>query len=321
MSSTSLSLPNDSRVDSLIVRAKELRAKILENEAIISRKSDTILCPVCQDGYLQPTQRGKAFKVFSDIWLICNGCGAEFDKKLSKATLVKATADPYGIFGQYGDQTFTAEQWKGIALKRYKEQNSQYENELSNIRRRLANFVQDKFASGELRLLTADLNGFILKKGEVALFSTAAEVIEERKKKVTQRTSTGGGRRNYGGFSFRVARGVYYHTGSSSQASPRQTIVQSTEYTELVTADYGDFVITNQRIMFKGNRARGLVIPIGKIAAIDIDPDQNALMVIAENKKPVLLRLDTSFKANIADIEIPFKADLDGLVDMIKEVQ
>ncbi|OPY84605.1 MAG: hypothetical protein A4E65_00250 [Syntrophorhabdus sp. PtaU1.Bin153] len=321
MSSTLLSLPEDSRVDALLVQAKNIQNKVLENEAIMSRKPGSVLCPVCQSGHLQSVERGKAFKVFSDIWLICDKCEAEFDKKLSKATLVKATADPYGVFGQHANQTFTIDQWRLIALKRFKDENLRYEAQLSDIKRKIADLIQDKFASGELRLLIADVGGFILKKNEVALFSTLAEVIEERKRKVTQRTTVGGGRRNYGGFSFRVARGVYYHTGSSSQASPRQTIVQSTEYTELVTADVGDFVITNQRIMFKGSRARGIAIPIGKIAAIDVDSDQNALMVITENRKPVVLKLNTSLRASVAGVDIPFDVDLDRLVDMVKQAQ
>lgn len=169
-----------------------------------------------------------------------------------------------------------------------------------------------------MKLIITDLNRFIFKKGEVPLFATKAEVIEERKRKITQRTTTGGGRRNYGGFTFRVAKGIYAHAGSSVPASPRQTTVQSTEYTELVTSDSGDFLITNQRVLFKGNRSRGLAIPVDKIAAVDIDPDENALMIIQENKKPSILKLQTTFTSHISGIEVPFSINLDNVIDIIR---
>jgi hypothetical protein len=122
-----------------------------------------------------------------------------------------------------------------------------------------------------------------------------------------------------GGFSFRVAKGLYYHTGSSSLASPRQTTVQSTEYTELVSADHGDFVITNQRVLFKGNRSRGLAIPTNKIAAIDVDPGEDALLIISENKKPSILKILNRYQMNFAGLEIAFSIDLDTLVALVKK--
>ena len=85
-----------------------------------------------------------------------------------------------------------------------------------------------------------------------------------------------------------------------------------------MAADIGDFLITNQRILFKGNRSRGLAIPINKLAAINIDPDENALMIIQENKKPAILKLLTTFQVKIADIEVSFSIQLDQVVSMMK---
>lgn len=291
----SLTLTTTPEVDSLIAQVKNVQAKLSENQETLTRKTDFLLCPICQEGYLYPTERGKILGLIADTWLICNKCRAEFDKKLSKAELVKSVNDPYGIYKQYANQTLPLEKWKEIAFSRMRAENYDFEEELSAIKSKLGQFVLQQFTEGKFKLLLADFNSFILKKDENPLFATKAEVIEERKRKVTQRTTTGGGRRNYSGFSFRVAKGLYYHTSASAPVSPRQTTVQSSEYTELVAADNGDFLITNQRILFKGNRSRGLAIPINKLAAIDIDPDENALMIIQENKKlrSILIRLLT----------------------------
>lgn len=318
MSEMSLTLTTTPEVDSLIAQVKNIEANLSENQKTLTRKIDFLLCPICQEGYLYPTERGKILGLIADKWLICNKCKAEFDKKLEKAVLVKASKDPYGIYKKYANQTLPLEKWKEIAFSRIRAENYDYEEKLSGIKSKLGQFVLQQFSEGKLKLIITDLNSFIFKKGEIPLFATKAEVIEERKKKITQRTTTGGGRRNYGGFTFRVAKGIYAHAGSSAPASPRQTTVQSTEYTELVTADSGDFLITNQRVLFKGNRSRGLAIPVDKIAAVDIDPDENALMIIQENKKPSILKLQTTFTSHISGIEVPFSINLDNVIDIIR---
>lgn len=318
MTEMSLTLTTSSEVDSLIAQAKKIETKLSDNQTILTRRSDFPLCPICQEGYLCQTERGKIMGVISDKWLICSKCNAEFDKKLNKAQLIKAGNDPYGIYKQYAGQTFPLEKWKEIALCRMKLDNCHFEEEISGIKTKLGHFVMKQFTEGKFKLLVANINSFILKKNETPLFATKAEVIEERKRKITKRTTTGGGRRNYSGFSFRVAKGLYYHAGSSTPASPRQTTIQSSEYTELVTADNGDFLITNQRILFKGNRSRGLAIPIDKLAAIDIDPDENALMIIQENKKPAILKLSTTLHMKISDIDVSLSINLDHIVNIIK---
>jgi len=318
MSEMSLTLTTSPEVDSLIAQAKNIEAKLSENQNKLTGKTDFLLCPLCQEGYLYPTERGKILGIIADKWLICNKCSAEFDKKLGKAQLVKTVNDPYGIYKKYANQTLPLEKWKEIAFSRMRTENYDFGEELSAIKSKLGQFVSQQFTDGKFKILLADLNSFIFKKDENPLFATKAEVIEERKRRVTQRTTTGGGRRNYSGFSFRVARGLYYHTGASAPASPRQTTVQSSEYTELVAADSGDFLVTNQRILLKGNRSRGLAIPINKLAAIDIDPNENALMIIQENKKPAILKLLTTFQTKVSDIEFSFSINLDHIVSIMK---
>jgi hypothetical protein len=318
MSEMSLSVTSSPEIDSLISQTKNIEAKMSANQNKLTSKTEFLLCPICQEGYLYPTERGKILGFIPDKWLICNRCRAEFDKKLSKALLVKSVNDPYGIFKQYAKQTLPLEKWREIAFSRMRAENYDLEEALSAIKTKLGQFVLQQFTEGKFKLILVDLNSFILKKDEKPLFATQAELIEERKRRVTQRTTTGGGRRNYSGFSFRVAQGLYYHTGASAPASPRQTTVQSNDYAELVTADSGDFLVTNQRILFKGNRSRGLAIPINKLAAIDIDPDENALMIIQENKKPSIVKLLTTFQTKVSDIEVSFTINLDYIVNIMK---
>jgi len=319
MTEMSLTVTSSPEIDALISRVKSIESKVSANENAITRKTDFLLCPICQDGYLYPTERGEIIGLIADKWLICNKCNAEFDKKLSKAQLVKSINDPYGIFKKYANQTLPLEKWKEIAVSRMRAENYDMGEELSGIKTKLGEFVLQEFIEDKFKLLLVDIDSFILKQNEVPLFGTKAEVIEERKRRVTQRT-TSGGRRNYGGFSFRVAKGIYYHTGSSAPASPRQTTVQSSEYTELVAADNGDFLVTNQRILFKGNRSRGIAILKNKLAAIDIDPDQGALMIIQENKKPAIVKLLTTFQTKVSDIEVSFSINLDHIVALMKPV-
>lgn len=318
MTELSLTVTSSPEIDALISKAKSIESKVSANKNTVTEKTDFLICPICQNGYLYPVDRGKKFGIITDKWLICDRCNAEFDKKLDKAQLIKSVNDPYGIFKRYANKTLSLKEWKEIAFNRIWAEIYDLEKELSDIKTKLGQLVLQQFMEDKIKLMLVDLNSFIFKKNEVPLFGTKAEVIEERKRKITQKTTTGG-RRNYGGFSFRVAKGIYYHTGSSSPAKCRQTTVQSSEYTELVAADNGDFLVTNQRILFKGNRSRGLAIPINKLAAIDIDPEQNALMIIQENKKPAILKLLTTFQMKVSDIEISFSIDLDHIRSIIKQ--
>jgi hypothetical protein len=321
MSEMSLNLTTSPEIDLLIAQIKDIETKLGNNQKMLTRKTDFVFCPICQDGYLISKDRGRILGVIADKWLVCSKCNAEFDKKLEKAALVKVSKDPYGIYKKYANQTLPLEKWKEIAFSRIRAENYNYEEKLSLIKAKIKQFILQQFLESKLKLLLIDLKSFIFKKDEIPVFATKAEVIEERKRKVTQRTTTGGGRRNYGGFTFRVAKGLYYHAGSSAPASPRQTTIQSTEYSELVAADNGDFLITNQRILFKGNRSRGLVIPINKIVAIDIDPDENVLMIVQENKKPSILKLQTTFTSYISGIEVPFSITLDNVIDIVRPLK
>lgn len=304
-------------IKSLVTQGKDITIKLSENQKILESEMNSIFCPVCQEGKLNTTVRGKILGLIPDKWLRCSKCNAEFDKKLDKAALVKVTKDPYGIFRKYANQTISLEKWNEIGLTRIKREISDYEKQLSGIKSKLGDFLLQQSLEGKLKLIFVDLSSFLLKKDEIPLFATIAEVIEERKKRVTQRTTIGSVR-SYGGFSFRIVKGLYGHLGASAPVSPSVTTIQSTEYTELITADAGDFLVTNQRLLFKGERSRGLAIPLKQIIAINIDPEEKALLIIPENKKPSILKLRTPDTVCLGGIEVPFSINLEHIVEIIK---
>src|ERR1700690_1321547 len=299
--STALTVPDE--ITARIAQIKDFKQAIDNNNLIISNNNR--LCPVCQTGYLQETEKGKVFGFIPHKYFICTQCKAEFEKHFGKATLISASVDPFNVFKTHKDKNLTIEEWESIIKHRLQAENYDNEERISAIKNQLGQYLIQQIQDQKFQFMPINLSCFILKKDESPVFGTKAEVIEERKKKITQRTTTGGGRRNYPGFPVRVAKGVFFHTGQSAPASQRQTSVQSSEFTELVTADSGDFLITNQRILFIGSKSRGLAIPIPKVAALQVDPEQNTLMIVLEGKKPSILKLQTNFNATVDDIEIP----------------
>ena len=312
MSST---LPITPEVNSDIIRFKSIESKLSENHHLMSRKTDFLLCPICQEGNLNTYERGKILGIIPDKWLICNKCAAEFDKKFNKAQLVKVISDPFDIFKQFSLQTLSIAKWQDIAFQRIKSENIDLGEELLVLKTKLVQFVTNELIEGKFKAICINVNSFILKKDENPLFATVAVILEERKGRITERTTFGGGRRNYSGFSFRVAKGLYYHAGAST-ATPRQTTVQTTEYTELVNVDMGEFLVTNHRILFKG-KSRGLVIPVSKIVAIDIDTENDAIMIIQENKKPSILKLAKDFNMELSGVKFDLPLSLDYVVSLI----
>jgi hypothetical protein len=301
---------------SQIIRFKSLKIKLTENESVDPLKSKFLLCPICQEGKLLPVVRRKIFGFIPDFLLICNKCSAEFDKRLNKARLINAPNDPYGIFKQYKTQTLPQTKWQQIALQKTKKEIDSIQSELSDIKNNLEDYVLSLLKEGTIKIILCNIKGFFLKNDEKPLFSGPVSILEERKGRFTERTTVGGGRRNYSGFSFRVAKGLYYHAGSS-EATPRQTIVQTTEYTELADVDLGELLITNQRILFKGGN-RAFTIPINKIVAIDNDPVNNAFLIMREYKKPLILNFPANLQVKLDDIELEFPISLDYIVSLIK---
>lgn len=115
--------------------------------------------------------------------------------------------------------------------------------------------------------------GMALQRGEVAHWVEPAELLEER---VVKRQYEGGS----SGFSFRVAKGVYYHVGGHGGRVITET--------GIVPVSRGDLVITNKRIVFRGDR-KNFATPWQKV--IDLDMYQNGLRISRDgSQKPAMLR-------------------------------
>ena len=316
--SQSMTVKTTPEVDFLLAQAKEVEKMVCHYEALIRGASVRPICPICQEGWLNSSLRGKKFLFLSDRWFVCDQCSAEFQETFSGLSLIKSSHDPFSVARNHDGKTLPLKQWAKIALDRISVIKFECEERLSGMKDKLGEYVSQLFFEGRFKVLIGSLDGFLFKAGEKPLLAIPAALIEERKRRVTKRTTTGGTERSYGGFSFRVATGVYYHAGSSASSSPRRTTIESSEYTELVEADDGVFLITNQRLIFKGGRSRGLVVPLGKIAALDVDTDEDALLIVQENKKPVILKVVTSLKADIGGTEVPITLDLDGIVTVVR---
>jgi hypothetical protein len=87
--------------------------------------------------------------------------------------------------------------------------------------------------AGRLEILRD--HGIVLKDDEVAHLQVRASLMKE-----VRRTT-----RTYGGFSFRLAKGIYYHVGSSSVGSVS---------TSLEEADSGTLTVTSRRVIYTGQR-------------------------------------------------------------------
>ncbi|MGC8744844.1 MAG: hypothetical protein ACP5T0_13285 [Verrucomicrobiia bacterium] len=318
MDELSLDINFPPEFESLFKQGKELTQYIEGYQNILTTKSEYTFCPVCSNGYLIPVVEGKLAGVFNDYWLVCNNCNAKFDKRINKARIVEVDSDPYDTFKNYGNKLVSLKEWNDIALSRIREYKTQCENSLSEIFSMVENHIVKQVSEGKIKLLLGNIDLFLLKEGEEPVFSTRAIIYEEVTRKITKRTTTGGERRRYGGLSFRIASGVYYHIGESAPSNPRESITESSTYKENVPAEAGDFLATNQRLIFKGEKSKGFTIQLEKVSAIDVDYVENNIMIVQEKMKPVILSLVTKFTFNNEYVNIPIQIDLDTVVALIK---
>jgi hypothetical protein len=104
------------------------------------------------------------------------------------------------------------------------------------------------------RLPVVDSPSLMVAGGEVVHLQQAASLMKE----VAIREYQGG----YSGFSFRVAKGVRFHTGGTRG---RSVVVGS----ELLVADSGILVVSSQRVVFLGSKST-VEIPYKKLLNLDV---------------------------------------------------
>jgi hypothetical protein len=154
----------------------------------------------------------------------------------------------------------------------------------------LGTTYQDLFA----RLAVAQVNdgrlgqieepvGIIPKRGEIVHLQTEAALLKE----VAVRQWQGG----YGGFSFRVAKGVSFRTG---QVRGKSVVVGS----ELKTEDTGVLSVTSSRVAFLGDR-KTVEIPYTKLVGLDVFSDGVTLQS-SSRQNAVLLHVREGYGEVIA---------------------
>lgn len=135
------------------------------------------------------------------------------------------------------------------------------------------------------RLPTVSEPHVMLKKGEVVHAETNAALLKE----VTVREFRGG----YRGVSFRVAKGVRFHTGG---ARGRSVVVG----TKLQTEDEGILSVTSQRAVYTGAR-RTIEMPYTKLVNLNVFED-GIQFHLSNRKKPPMFKLEQGLGEAIAAV-------------------
>ena len=147
------------------------------------------------------------------------------------------------------------------------------------------NTLEAEFADMMPRLFVARANDgrlpalpsarIILKKNEVAHLEANAALLKE----VVEREYRGG----YRGFSFRIVKGVRYHTGS---VRGKSVVIGS----HLEVADTGILTVTSQRAVYTGLR-KSIEMPYAKLINLSVF-DDGVQFHLSNRQNPPLFRLD-----------------------------
>jgi hypothetical protein len=152
---------------------------------------------------------------------------------------------------------------------------------------------ESRFAAWMPRLLVARCNDgrllsiasphIVLKKSEVAYMETSAALM----KKVVHREYRGG----YSGVSFRVMKGVRFHTGGTRGKS----VVTGTS---LQVSDTGLLTVTSQRAVYTGAR-QSIEMPYAKLLSLNVFND-GIQFHLSNRKNPPLFRLEAGLGNAVA---------------------
>jgi hypothetical protein len=126
------------------------------------------------------------------------------------------------------------------------------------------------------RLDIVETPSLMTKKNEVVHLEVGAALMKE----VVQREFRAGSK----GFSFRVAKGVYYRTGNTRG---RSVVVG----TEIVAEDTGTLAVTSQRIAYLGQK-KTVEVPFAKLMNVEVFTDGSRLHASNRQKAPLLQLAD-----------------------------
>lgn len=127
--------------------------------------------------------------------------------------------------------------------------------------------------SEQLQSFAIDTPNINLKPNEVCYYAGAAQSCKTK-------TITTGYKGNNGGISFRVAKGVYLHTGKGNKKAVRETIAEKYP---------GTFYVTNQRLILLSEK-NGFNATFGTIIQVEVLSD--GLYVHQTSKTSIVLTRD-----------------------------
>jgi len=128
-------------------------------------------------------------------------------------------------------------------------------------------------------------SGILLQKGELDYFCQSANLLEER---VVRSQAVG----RSSGVSIRLMKGVSYRVGQS-----RGTIHSERDW---VAVSFGDFVITNHRLIFSGDR-KSVNAPLSKLLDLDVLAD-GIRFSLTNRQKAITVQFFTPQSTEIAGL-------------------
>jgi len=244
--------------------------KILNGNSSPAIISWLIKCPVCKSGWLAGTAKKKLFGLLTTKSAKCNKCSAFFMGHGGKYKLAEVQDTSISVWRNYGKETLTKREWKNIAHGGM----SDAKQKMVDDRQKMVDMEEWMSAIKEGRVPIKFGRGIslpiLLKKGE-ELQCVIPNVLLKEPRSV--RVSSGG----HAGVSFRLAKGLYYRTGSFGS--------RSESHEEMKVVDMkGILTLTDRRIVFSGSK-RTLNVKLEKV--ISIEPYKDGIALRREGKEKI----------------------------------
>lgn len=247
-------------------------------------------CPLCHmpDFHLQEK---KVLGLLTFRSWKCGACGAVFKKQgINAYKLAALSNQAMPTWSNYGYQALTSREWETIG-----------NGGMSDAKQRVVDMEQymTNLKTGKVNIQCINAPAsLILQKGESILCAIPNVTLKESR---SVRVSSG----SYGGPSFRVAKGVYFHVGSFGSTSR--------SYSEIKNIDAGILTITNQRFNFSG-KMKTVGVDLKKIVGVDPFSDGIAVHRTGYQKTQYFTWRDGIAKLNIGVNSRNYEEPFSGLV-------
>lgn len=218
-------------------------------------------CPVCKIGKLSEAVEKKFLS--KNVFYICinSDCSAKFLERGNTAKLLSCKDNTF--LERYGDYLEKRE-WINIADGGLSDKEIEIQKDEEQRKMLIAISEGDMSL---IRQIPQDEIHIILKKKEVCYARVqGAQFWEDRAVR-----ETGGG---YGGFSFRVAKGVSFHVGKFGATCE--------SHMERRHIDTGNVFITNKRFVFLGS-SKSIDFPLNKV--LSVEPFSDGVSISRSNKQ------------------------------------